>query len=387
MLYYVPLEPYKERYTWQLSHPVTGWMERKWREVGIEYRRIGGVRDGKVGIEKGVVLDAVGRSRWSFSQVEQLLELTDRGEIKSEDCIYFEDFWTPGVEALPYLFDQIGVHPRMYSMLWAQSVDEFDFTAGMKYWIRPIEQGYGKIYDGIFVGHPLLKELVVQGGIAPESKVFVVGLPFCTEEVNERMPWREGAWEMERLQKVVYSSRWDTEKDPLFFLKVVSKVLEQRPDTKFVVCTGSKKVRSNDLALVEKLDEAVEVHKGQLQVHTNCTKEEYYSELCTARVQINTALQDFVAFTLLEASVAGAYPLYPYFRSFPLTFRRDRRFLYERQDVEDCTRKVCCALDRDDLWTRDAIQNRAWIHNRFDLTWKRQLAVMGLVEGWYDEPM
>lgn len=386
MLFYLPLEPLKERYTWQWSAPVTGWLERNWIKAGIEYKRIDGTRRVRDHIGLGVVLDAVSRSTYSFSQVEQLLELAERGELVKGDIVYLDDFWTPGIEALPYLLDQLGVKAKIYSFLFAQSVDEYDFTYPMRSWMRPMEVGYASMMDGIFVAHPLLKDLVVGGGIAPENKVFVTGHPFSSEEVAERMPWREGPWEMKRKDKVVYTSRWDDEKNPAFFLRVARRVKQEAPQVKFVICTGSKTLRSNNPYNLALLNEALA--DGIVSVRQDLKKEEYYQEICEAKVQFNSALQDFVPLTLLEASVAGAFPIYPYFRSFPDTFLHRPEYLYRAWAVEDAATKILDVLrdEEDDAWGREAIESRRWIHSRFDTSWERQLIVMGLKEGTFHEP-
>ncbi len=384
MLYYLPLERYRERYTWQWSAPVTGWLERRWRQAGIEYKRIEGSRRQRNYIGKGVVLDALARSSFCFSQIEQLLEAGDCGVLQDGDVVYLDDFWTPGLEALPYLLDQLKVKIRVYSFLFAQSVDQYDFTYPMRDWMRPLEVGYARIMDGIFVAHPLLKQLVVEGGIAPEDKVWVSGHPYCSEEVAERMPWYRGPWESERRDKVVFSSRWDDEKNPSFFLRVARQVKRRRPKTEFVLCTGSKEVRSNNPFNLKTLKWAVD--DGVVKVADGLEKEAYYKHLCEAKVQFNTALQDFVPLTLLEASTAGAWPIYPAFRSFPHTFRNQREYLYDAWSVDDASDKIIGVLDRDDLWDETSITDRKWIHDRFDTSWQRQLVAMGLMKGGFDEP-
>lgn len=381
MLYYCPLESYKERYTMQLSAPVTGWLERKWIKEGIEYKRIDPQFPQRE-IKTGVALDAVGRSLWCFAQNGLLLELAEDGKITSDDVIYFDDFWHPGLEALPYTFHLLGIKPKMYATIWAQSVDEFDFTHPMRHWMRPFEVGIAAALDGIFVGATVLQDLVVWGGIAPREKVHVIGHVFCSEEVLERMPKfnprvfdTTGA----RENKVVFSSRWDTEKNPAFFLAVVEEVVARFPVAKFVLCTSAKELRSNDPAFLIMARHLAHLYSNNFRILENLSKEQYYHELCTAKVQINTADQDFVSYTLLEASVAGCYPIYPYFRSFPEVFRYGADYTYNRLDLEDCVNKVISVLQRDDLWTPDQCNNRAWIHTRFDNTWQRMLQHMGLM--------
>jgi hypothetical protein len=95
-------------------------------------------------------------------------------------------------------------------------------------------------------------------------------------------------------------------------------------------------------------------------------------------VQFNSASQDFVAITLLESSVAGCYPVYPYFRSFPETFLYEPEFMYQHLDLNSAAAKLNQVLTRDDLWTPEAIKSRSWIHSRFDSSWLRMLMQMGI---------
>lgn len=396
MLFYVPLESLKERYTMQWSAPETGWLERNWRKYGVEYTRVDGPEQagGHRTINTGVVLDAVGRARHTFGQVNDLLYRAERGDLKSSDVVYFDDFFTPGLEALPYYFDQVGVRPRMYAFLHAQSVDEFDFTFPMRNWMRPLEVAFARMLDGIFVCCPTLKDLVVHGGVADPSKVHVTGHPFSSEEVLSRMPPMYSNWlrsggrspygsmtnSAGRDNTVIWSSRWDKEKDPLFFLKVAETVIRsgQVPDAKFVVCTSAPKLRSNDERLRVALRTACEEFPDQVVVKAGLSKEDYYAELCGAKVQMNSALQDFVPITLQEASVAGCVPLYPYFRSMPESLLWRPEYLYQRGDVHEAACRVVETLQRDDLWSHEAVTKRSWIHRRFDTSWIRMLSKMGL---------
>lgn len=383
MLYYVPLESYKERYTMQWSAPKTGWLERNWIKEGIEYFRVEGVRAlPQRKIKVGCVLDGVGRSLHCYSQNEELLLLAEQGKITDNDIIYFDDFWHPGLESLPYAFHLLGIKPKMFAFLHAQSVDEFDFTYPMRSWMRFFEKGIGEVLNGIFVCGPCLRDLVVFGGIAAKEKVFVTGHPFNSEEVRERMP---ATFPTHRKNHIIFSSRWDDEKNPLFFLQVAKTVIERNKKAKFIVCTSAEKLRSNNQENLFALEQYRKQYPENILLMEGLTKEEYYKELCDAKIQVNTADQDFVAITLLEASVAGCYPVYPYFRSFPETLRHSSAYTYTRLDVEDAAQKILSVLKHEDLWTPKEIEKRSWIHARFDTAWKRMLLAMtkGKVE---DDP-
>jgi len=361
-LFYVPLESYRERYTMQLSAPKTGWLERKWVQESIPYERIEGETLNKE-ITVGSVLDACGRGYWSNSQVMKLLQKVNSGEIKSGDCIFFDDFWHPGISALPYAFELLNIHPRMYAVLYAQSVDIYDFTYPMRNWMRHFEVGIGKVLRGIFVASTTLRDLCLYAGIGREESVHVTGLIYDSEEVKSRFP----TYLPDRQKQVIYCSRWDREKDPLFFLEVVKRVHSIRPDIRFVITTSSRRLRSNDSSLLDALDKV-----PHIVVKEGLTKSEYYYSLLESKIQMNTADQDWVSFTLLESTTCGCRPLYPYFLSFPEALEYRNEFMYVKGDVESAVKMILSHIDDPD----GGLDSFSWVYRKYDLTWKRMLNVM-----------
>ncbi len=361
----------------------TGWLERNWFKADIQYVRIEGQAEpvGSHTISVGVALDPVLRSLWCLYQIQHLLILAKKGRITDTDVIYFDDFWHPGIEALPYAFQQMGIRPRMYAFCHAQSVDEFDFTYPMRDWMRPFERGIGRVLDGIFVNSPLLKRLLVSAEIGTNQSVHVIGHIFSSEEVEERMPKAgdgESRAKFQRQDTVLFTSRWDDEKNPLFFLDVMKRVSSARGKVRFIICTSAKKLRSNNQINLTRLKRTMQDYPTNIFLKEDLTKEEYYKELCKAKIQMNTANQDWVSIALLEASVAGCYPVYPMFRSFPRVFDSQSQYMYEHLNISSAVKRVIEVLDNPDLWTCRQIRERRWIHTRHDTSWIRMLRRMGM---------
>ena len=83
-LYYMGLEPYKARYTLQL----TDWNERVFKRRKINYEIVNGeTLTSDQAIVTGQVLDAHGRSYYSMSQMMNLVKLMKEGKITNEDVI------------------------------------------------------------------------------------------------------------------------------------------------------------------------------------------------------------------------------------------------------------------------------------------------------------
>lgn len=382
-LVYVPLEAYKERYTEQLSRPITGWWERNWRKIGLKYGIVSGQgfqddsRVYELRIKTGEVLDATWRSQFAISQIKKILEAVKEKIITEKDVIYFDDFWHPGIEALAYQQHQLGIKIPMYAYCWAQSIDKYDFTHAMRKWIRHYERGNAAILDGIFVANTKLKKLLHKKLDIPNKKIHVVGLPFCSEEVLEHF----SKFTPERNDQVVFSSRFDREKDPMFFLDVVEHFAnhpQHRGLANFVYCTSAKEVRSNYPEALKRLKKYRE--RNYLTVLEGLSKELYYDVLRSSKIQLNTAKQDWVSFTLLEAITCGCRPVYPNRRSFPETFGDyAAEYLYEPNNVADCVAAIIKGVDKMSItkYKNDLTVPYRIVDYHND-SWKRILDVIGL---------
>ena len=211
------------------------------------------------------------------------------------DALYVDDFFHAGIEGIAYDINTARTTP-MASFCWAQSFDRYDFTAGTEYgrWMRKYEEMACEIYDTIFVANDMLGELICTTLPHIESKVRVVGLPFSSEvaqmETEDVLP------DVERID-VVYSSRLDLEKNADMLPDIIRQLGK---DYVVAIVTGHTTLKSNVYGLPDEL-RAMQADYPNLHLLTGLTKKQYYGILKKSVVQLNTSLQDWVSFTLLEA--------------------------------------------------------------------------------------
>ena len=136
--------------------------------------------------------------------------------------------------------------------------------------------------------------------------------------------------DVEKEKIVVFSSRLDWEKNPMFMMEVAKKFLNNNQDYKWVYTTSASELRSNDRFIIHKLKE-LEKENDRFIIKTNMHKKSYYELLSRASIQFSSCLQDYVSFTLLEATTFGCEICYPRFKSFPECVPSDR--LYDPFDV------------------------------------------------------
>jgi len=343
-LYYMGLEAYNPRYTLQL----TDWNRRVFEKRGIDVVYVPGeTLDNSQKIVTGQVLDAHGRSYFGMSQMMNLVKMMQQGKVTSEDVIYFEDMFQPGFEALPYIIDQCDEDnmPRIFVRCLAQSIDPDDFVHvwGMDRWMRAYEQMVCSSVDGVLATN---EEMVAHMKIAGwDTPIFnISGLAFGKSEVIERVGGKIKPFNDRRL-RVVFSARWDQEKQPDFYMDLIEAWRERYPskDVEFVICSGGELKSNNDsyMARTRKM-----VEDGKLTIYDNLDKNKYYEIVNDSRVVFNCALQDWVSNTVSEADALGCNVLYPAYRSFPETFANDPERLYIPWSIDDAIAKLDVLLKK-----------------------------------------
>lgn len=346
-IWYMPLEAVKSRYTHQLS---TIWAPKafelalydkkdSWQFVPVTGEEVEPV------IKVGQILDATGRGIYSLSQMSNLLKAIRDGRFVDGDVIYLQDFWTPGLEAIYYALDLYGYKKvRVYATNWAQSMDEFDFTHNMLPWIRHYELGNDSRLAGMFVGSTIHRDQIKKAGF--KAPVHVVALPFSSTEIYDRLSVTADTLAKDsdfsqRQNRVIFSSRVDREKNPIFMVQVAERWLNNNPSWSWTVTTSAPSFRSNMPGALEAMQSLAD-RNPRFQLFSNLTKDEYYHLLRTSKLQFNSSLQDYVAFTMLEATALGCEIAYPNFRSFPECVPADR--LYDAFSVEDAVQVMTNAL-------------------------------------------
>jgi hypothetical protein len=336
-IFYCGLEQYEARYSLQL----TDWNEAVFQRRGINYELITGnelTTDKNIVI--GSVLDAHGRTYYSMMQHANLIKLMKEGKVTSKDTIFYEDMFTPGIESLPYILDQVPkkYRPKVYVRCLAQSIDPDDFVnrEGMACWMRKFEQMVDEFVDGILVAsEEMVAHLRIAGMKAP---IYVTGLPFGKEEVLSRVPYIKPIEQRE--QRVCFSARWDDEKQPEFYMQLAQLFYKTRPDVEFAVFTGHAELKSNNPSHVEFARYLENSGTANFKVYTGLKKNEYYELLADSTVLFNCATQDWVSNTVSEADTFGTLQLYPAYRSFPEVFANNAANMYIPWSLNDAAEKL-----------------------------------------------
>lgn len=376
-LFYIPLEPYRSRYT-EYTSGRDGVYETCFREEGIEVVSLRPITDQAVfDVQHGRVVDYVRRSEYAFNQVLTLIKLLSSGMLNPEDdAVYFDDFWTPGFEMWPYsqsiqFGSPIHHHVPTYSFCYAQSTDPFDFTAPMHWWMRPMELGWTNAQRAVMCASQEMFNQWTLGGL-PTKKLRWCGLPYHGRRVLEQAKVDPPDSSIERKRQVVFSSRFDAEKNPSFLFELARRM----PDVPFIVSSGLTADRFKETAACS-LDRV----PSNVEIRVEQSKKGYFELLQESKVQFNCASQDFVSFTLLDATLNGCAPLYPNTLTFPDALNHQATNLYGALEFDmhysndreyalsDAQAKLEVLLSADQ-------RDYSWVYRKYDLSVTRMLQAM-----------
>ena len=340
-LFYMGLEPYEARYTLQLQD----WNTEAFEKRKLDYVVVpGDLLTTKLSIITGQVLDAHGRSYFGMSQMMSLVKMMKEGEVTSEDCIFFEDMFQPGIESLPYIMDQVAEEhrPKVFVRCLAQSVDPDDFVHvwGMEKWMGLYEKMVNEFVTGVLAtNEEMVAHMKIAGWTAPIYNIS--GLAFGKDEVRRRvLELEEFKPFEERKMRVAFTARWDQEKQPDFYMDLIEdwyKRYDKDHGIEFCLLSGGE-LRSNNDSYMKRTKKLQK--KKKLVIHENLSKNDYYRILNDTRVVFNCALQDWVSNTVSEGDALGCNVLFPAYRSFPETFANDRDRLYIPWSIDDVIDKM-----------------------------------------------
>ncbi len=347
-LYYMGLESYKARYTLQL----TQWNKAVFDKRGLDVSYVPGLTlENGQKIVVGQVLDAHGRSYFGMSQLMNLVRLMQQGEVTSEDVIYFEDMFQPGIESLPYILNQVpaNLRPRIFVRCLAQAIDPDDFVHvwGMSKWMGLYEKMVCELVRDsggavLATNEEMVMHMKIAGWDCPIYNIS--GLAFGKEEVRGRVPGDLIPF-VERTKRVGFAARWDQEKQPDFYMDLIERVKETDwgHNIEFALFSGAALRSNNDSYMARTRDLQ---SRGLLTIYEDLEKNDYYNLLADSRVLFNCALQDWVSNTVSEADTLGCNVLYPAYRSFPESFANDHERLYIPWSLDDAMAKLKVLIEK-----------------------------------------
>lgn len=325
-LFYVPIEPYKNRYSEQWIR----WFKGYFDEIGIDYKIIFG-KSLSTEIMPASVFNPVSISYYRACQLEVIHKLVFKGVIKENDKLFFDDGQFPGVEQIAHYLPQIGLNVDLYGFFHAGTWDKYDYVNRFKIsdWMQREEDAWFRIYKKIFVATDFHRNLILENkgyieGI--DRKIICTGEPFNSKEILKGRNIKKYS---NRKIDCVFPHRIDEEKNPQDFLRLIQLA----------------KIKNFKIPILFGMD-----------------KQDYYKLLCDSKIVVSTALQETFGIAVAEAVVLGCIPLLPDRLAYRDIYPRE--YLYK--DLREAVLKVQKFLQMDDVEWRRRYASLLDIIRKFD---------------------
>lgn len=301
MIYYIPIEPYKTRYT-------ADWItqfETEFINHGIQFMTILG-KSVSNRVSEGGVLDTCGTHVYKFSQLSKLMMLLNDGAIKDGDILFFADLWFPGLESLFYVRNMTGINFKVCGIFHAGTYDPADFTyrSGMRPWGKFLEANWFVGVDKVFVATEFHKNLLLKNSseCLPDEfdsdKIVVTGLPFYGQLLHDD-------YIAEKEDIIVFPHRLDPEKHPEKFDRLVEELRGR--GLKFIAIKTIPQTKS---------------------------REEYFKILGRSKVMVSFADQETFGYSTLESMALDNIVIVPNRLSYVETVPERSRYNSEEVVVE-----------------------------------------------------
>lgn len=355
MVYLLPIEPYKERYSsWWFDHIPLKFKQRNIECIVIEGKQLTDK------VETGTVLDAGGTNYYKATQLQEISSLFQAGKIKPYDSFLICDLWFPGIEMLPYMAELYNTPINIWGVWHAGSITNYDFVEPMNQWAQYFEMGWINMCSGVFVGSDYSKNSLIsrlgakifvgteEEGKKLLDKIHPYGMPLNWDDIHTV---REININQSLENIIVFPHRPDFEKNPTLFFDVIetlSYVWDDFENWKFVFCTSKEKYQSKSLITNARLS-FLSKNFLNVEIQENLSREDYYNLLDKSKIVVSTTREENFGYCAVEAAAFACSVVCPKDFSHIEIFSNDMkktgddRILYEKDD--DIPHKIMLLAD------------------------------------------
>jgi len=330
MIYLLPLEKLKERYTdwWAYFIPQQITNNRK------PFTVIGGDSITS-SVEVGTVLDAGGTNYFKATQLQKISRLFIEKQIQPHDSFLICDIWFPGIEMIRYMSQLYQIPVSIWGVWHAGSTTHGDFAEPMHNWSKYFEIGFLNICNGIFVGSEYSKNSIVERLLyaIPQNeaesiadRIYPYGMPLNYQELQQYK-------DETKKNIILFPHRPDIEKNPHIFMSIIrglSTFWDEFDAHQFVFCTSKPQYKSQNKWINAMLGDLKSL--PNVTVFEALDKSDYYKLVAQSKMVISTTAEENFGYCIVEALALGTQVLAPNAFSYSEILEEDNRMLYNNYD-------------------------------------------------------
>lgn len=299
-VYYIPIEPLKERYTEQWYNYFPSLLkEASGKDVVVI--------DGESLVDHvsvGTFLDINSTLHYKASQLQKISRLFHNKAIKNGDVFFVADleFW--GIESIKYLADLQNIKVTLIGIMHAGSYTKEDYMEKCARYGQHFERGWFEACDYVIFGSDYHRQQVskLRSVFIEPTKHLVIPNPIFPEAYKGvPIPF------LRKKRQIIISNRFDYEKRPNESLQFCQVIKARHPSVEIIVTTSRPKFTSNQAWLVEyaRLLEA----QGVITIYENLSKDEYHELLNESQVMLSNSIEENFGYCVAEALVYGVAPV------------------------------------------------------------------------------
>lgn len=317
-LYYVGLEPLKERYTGAWSQWLPSLFATAFEVVDIPGTPLASV------VEKGTFLDVNSSAHYKATQLAHIAEMFHKGDIEEGSVFWFSDIEFNGLEMVRYLSRLNNVPVKIVGFLHAGSYytgDIMEAVADVGAFAEPL---WLKCCDAVFVGSAHSARIFTSARLDPlpremagrlRERLVVTGNPFRSHEViGEHYATLATA---PRRFDVVFPHRPDADKRPDLAVRALYEAAEGLPRFLSVAfTTGRGSYRGSGveamMAAISEIGEAKFRTRVDVAWRTGLGREEFFATLRDSHSVLSTSVEETFGYAMVEGMAAGCIPIVPW---------------------------------------------------------------------------
>jgi hypothetical protein len=332
-VYYIPIEPLKERYTEQWFKYIPQALSKYNFDVHVI---VGEPLNNSV--EVGTFLDINSTVHYKAVQLQKISKLFYEGTIKDGDIFFIADleFW--GIESIRYLADLQNIKVGIFGFLHAASYTKEDYMEKCAGYGKYFELGWLRICDIVFVGSNYHRQAIFNRRIKKYctskmdrkdlyNKIVVSGNPLFRQAYTNVAYDTTG-----KRNQIIISNRFDWEKRPNLTLDFAYLIKKKYGDNISIIITTSRpKFKSNKNWLTQY---AYNLYKDGIidYIYEDLSKDDYHTLLKQSKIMISNTIEENFGYCIAEACLFNTYPLIKRDYSHIELVENDDRLLFDDED-------------------------------------------------------
>lgn len=300
-----------------------------------------------------------------FTHKLRVLESFSQTDISNEDTLFVSCPLRCSLDQLVWINEVVKQkRPLVACYSLTGTFIEEDWITVFTPWVRQLERIWYEKSDLIFVPTEYFKQAMLQGGY-DEGKIFVVGAPVDSKKISANEYPRD-----ENL--ILFNHRFNGDKKPAYFLRLVEDLSPQFPQLKFGISTNLNEQdfwSTMDPDIVISLKDSLSRFRSP-SIIFNLARDDYFRLLNRAYLAPCFSTHETFGFSVAESLAAGCLSVVPARLTYPELVNGDTYLMYPstgdlEKDYQAALKQIIYLIQNPEFGKKKSLEARSYI-DRFN---------------------